>query len=79
MTLLALGGSLIAFAIVFHLLNSSIRHKKQTLPLPPGPPGLPILGNLLDLPSPDQPEWEFYSKHKDLYGKVKDFFEIQAR
>ena len=65
----ALGASLVVFAVVVHVLNSSLRRKGQNLP--PGPPGLPIFGNLWDLPRPDQPEWEFYSKHKDLYGKAE--------
>ncbi|KAJ9647671.1 hypothetical protein H2204_000301 [Knufia peltigerae] len=39
-------------------------------PLPPGPKGLPILGNLNDLPKPGQFEPRHWLKHKDLYGPI---------
>lgn len=37
-------------------------------PLPPGPKGLPIVGNLLDLPKPGDYEAKHWIKHKDIYG-----------
>lgn len=40
-------------------------------PLPPGPKGLPILGNLNDLPKPGVLEAHHWLKHKDLYGSCK--------
>ncbi|KAF9257588.1 cytochrome P450 [Marasmius fiardii PR-910] len=49
--------------IVFRFLTS----KKQQ-PLPPGPPGLPILRNLLDIPTSS--EWETYGKWADQYGPI---------
>lgn len=42
--------------------------KRQHLPLPPGPPGNPIIGNLWDLSTPGLQDWEHFFKHKDLYG-----------
>jgi hypothetical protein len=36
----------------------------------PGPTGLPILGNIQDLPPPDIPEYQHWLKHKDLYGGI---------
>ncbi|CAI7597243.1 unnamed protein product [Penicillium glandicola] len=42
----------------------------KLLPLPPGPPGKPIIGNLLDFPKPGCKEWEHWLKHKDLYGPI---------
>lgn len=37
-------------------------------PLPPGPKGLPIVGNLNDLPKPGEFEAHHWLKHKELYG-----------
>ncbi|KAK5361817.1 hypothetical protein LTR20_009397 [Exophiala xenobiotica] len=39
-------------------------------PLPPGPKGLPVLGNLNDLPKPGVLEAHHWLKHKDLYGPI---------
>jgi hypothetical protein len=39
-------------------------------PLPPGPPGIPILGNLTDLPPPGVPEYDHWLGHKDIYGPI---------
>ncbi|KAJ5991687.1 hypothetical protein N7451_007411 [Penicillium sp. IBT 35674x] len=38
--------------------------------LPPGPRGKPIIGNLLDLPTPGVQEWQHWLKHKDIYGPL---------
>ncbi|KAI1202934.1 putative cytochrome P450 oxidoreductase OrdA-like protein [Nemania serpens] len=42
--------------------------KRRTLP--PGPKGLPFLGNIADLPPHGEREWEHWLKHKDLYGSI---------
>ncbi|KAF4954397.1 hypothetical protein FSARC_12140 [Fusarium sarcochroum] len=39
-------------------------------PLPPGPKGLPLLGNLRDLPPSGVLEAFHWLKHKDLYGPI---------
>ncbi|KAH8682197.1 cytochrome P450 [Xylariales sp. PMI_506] len=44
--------------------------KRQQLPLPPGPKGFPIVGNVTDLPPKGVPEWQHWFKHKDLYGPI---------
>ncbi|KAJ7624709.1 cytochrome P450 [Roridomyces roridus] len=49
--------------ILVHRLWSGSRSQ---LPLPPGPKKLPILGNLLDIPSKDP--WETYAKWAKDYG-----------
>jgi hypothetical protein len=47
-----------------------IRERKRRLPpRPPGPWRKPIIGNLMDLPSPDEQDWQHWLKHKELFGE----------
>ncbi|GAB7327630.1 hypothetical protein MBLNU13_g11473t1 [Cladosporium sp. NU13] len=47
-----------------------LSRRKILLPLPPGPKGLPFVGNVMDLPPPGMPEYKHWIKHKDLYGPL---------
>lgn len=52
----------IALYIISRLLQGKGR------PLPPGPKGIPILGNVNDLPKPGELEWHHWLQHKEIYG-----------
>ncbi|KAK4074870.1 uncharacterized protein Triagg1_5019 [Trichoderma aggressivum f. europaeum] len=60
----------IVAVIGFLVYHQCIRKKNGSLSLPPGPQGLPILGNILDLPPSGKPEFQHWLKFKDLYGPV---------
>lgn len=62
--LIVLLGIAIAYAI--HRLS----RKSHERPLPPGPKGLPLLGNVNDLPKPGVLECHHWLEHKDLYGPI---------
>ncbi|SJL03018.1 related to cytochrome P450 CYP2 subfamily [Armillaria ostoyae] len=44
------------------------RTRRSTTPFPPGPRGLPLIGNLLDMPS--QKEWLTFAKWGEKYGDI---------
>lgn len=54
--------------IALYVISRLLRGKGDGRPLPPGPKGFPVLGNINDLPKPGEPEWEHWLQHKDLYG-----------
>jgi hypothetical protein len=56
--------------IAAYLVNRLVRSKNHGRPLPPGPKGIPILGNVNDLPKPGMLECHHWLKHKDLYGPI---------
>ncbi|CCT69641.1 related to O-methylsterigmatocystin oxidoreductase [Fusarium fujikuroi IMI 58289] len=54
----------LSFLLVKHIQRSKIP------PLPPGPKGLPFLGNIRDLPPPGTLEWPHWQSHKEKYGPI---------
>lgn len=70
---LQIGSLAISFMIglVVSLTASYIYTKtiKKRPPLPPGPKGWPLVGNINDLPPPGVREWEFWHEHKEKYGE----------
>jgi hypothetical protein len=65
---------LVLFSMVFGLWIFSIfRRRSQNQyaqPLPPGPKGIPFLGNVNDMPKPGMLECHHWLQHKDLYGPI---------
>lgn len=64
-------GLLGLFALIAaFLVDRLVRSKSHDHPLPPGPRGIPILGNVNDLPPPGMLECTHWLKHKDVYGPI---------
>ncbi|KAI0471433.1 cytochrome protein [Xylaria cf. heliscus] len=61
---------LLATTTVIGVQIVQLLFKRKLGPLPPGPKGLPLLGNINDLPSHGEREWEHWLKHKDVYGPI---------
>ncbi|KAJ7620462.1 cytochrome P450 [Roridomyces roridus] len=49
-------------------LTYILRRKAKTLPLPPGPRGLPLLGNVLDIPPENH--WVKFAELGDVWGPI---------
>lgn len=59
----------VAGLLLAYLISKLVfSHKK--LPLPPGPKGLPFVGNIADLPPKGTLEWQHWLKLKDRYGPI---------
>jgi hypothetical protein len=62
--------SILFGALAAYVINHLIRSISK-IPLPPGPRGLPFLGNVNDMPKDDGSLGsEHWLKHKDLYGPL---------
>ena len=57
--------TLVGLIFAWHLFR---RTRRITTQFPPGPRGLPLIGNLLDMPS--QKEWLTFAKWGEKYGTV---------
>ncbi|KAJ7080834.1 cytochrome P450 [Mycena belliarum] len=65
---------LFAASLVSTILWKWFLQRRGSLPLPPGPPKLPLVGNLFQMPS--TLEWETYSEWSKSYGS--DIIHINA-
>ncbi|KAL4937171.1 O-methylsterigmatocystin oxidoreductase [Aspergillus oleicola] len=59
----------VILSVIVSLWLLTTSHKPRGS-LPPGPPRLPILGNIDAFPPRDGPEWRFWQKHLAEYGPV---------
>ncbi|KAK0222599.1 hypothetical protein EDD85DRAFT_779399 [Armillaria nabsnona] len=59
---------LLSGALVLYRLALLILHRR--LPLPPGPKGLPLIGNLWNVPRTVDHPWRTYAKWATTYGDV---------
>ncbi|KAJ5111438.1 hypothetical protein N7532_001973 [Penicillium argentinense] len=62
--------SVILGALLLYATRWLLTSKRNDLPLPPGPPGKPLIGNISDLPAPGTQDWVHWLKHKPLYGPI---------
>lgn len=58
----------IFFGIVGLYVIKRLRSSRDDRPLPPGPKGIPFLGNVNDMPKPGVLECHHWLTHKELYG-----------
>lgn len=69
----------VLFVLLFAVLHTRFLRKKSPYPLPPGPPGKFLVGNLgqlsIDHPEQDYIRWgKEYSRHHVYHGKGRSSF-----
>lgn len=60
----------LGLVVLYVLRNLLLNPKESSTPLPPGPKGLPVVGNISDLPPPGIPEYQHWFKHRVRYGPL---------
>ncbi|KAF2116964.1 cytochrome P450 [Lophiotrema nucula] len=71
MAIASTAGILALSLVAVYLVSRLLRSNSSERPLPPGPKGLPLLGNVNDLPKPGgELECHHWLKHRDLYGSI---------
>ena len=53
--------------VLFRRLNKGRDRNPNGLPLPPGPKGYPLIGNIFDMPT--EKPWVVYDEWRKTYGK----------
>lgn len=57
-----------AAVLVALILFNRLFSKKRQGPLPPGPKGLPLIGNMLDMPASH--EWRTFAQWGERWGEI---------
>jgi hypothetical protein len=75
LTMAAVTPTIVATSIAIATISIAILYMirmqgKDARPLPPGPKGIPLLGNVNDMPKPGMLECHHWLNHKYLYGPI---------
>ncbi|PKY03509.1 cytochrome P450 [Aspergillus campestris IBT 28561] len=69
MGITSLASVLLGLAVLY-VLKQLLSSRTNRTPLPPGPKGKFLIGNLGDLPPPGTKDWEHWAKFKESYGPI---------